>query len=117
MKGKRRRGRQKKRWEDNTKEWTGMDFASSTRAAENRCSVRGKKGNRTEPNRTNGLYRTEPTKISDCCGTGFYLRHRTEPTNSIITAYFIIISFHFIKLITYYSRFYLFKYHLLYLRS
>ena len=22
-------------WEDNTKEWTGMDFASSTRAAEN----------------------------------------------------------------------------------
>ena len=24
---KRRRGRQKKRWEDNIKEWTGMDFA------------------------------------------------------------------------------------------
>ena len=35
MKGKRRRGRQKKRWEDNIKEWTGTDFASSTRAAEN----------------------------------------------------------------------------------
>ena len=34
MKGKRKRGRQKKRWEDNIKEWTGMDFASSTRAAE-----------------------------------------------------------------------------------
>ena len=31
-----RRCRQKKRWEDNIKEWTGMDFASSTRAAENR---------------------------------------------------------------------------------
>ena len=30
------RGRQKKRWEDNIKEWTGMDFASSTRAARNR---------------------------------------------------------------------------------
>ena len=58
--------------------------------------VGGKKGNRTEPNRTNGLYRTEPTKIPDCCGTGFYLRHRTEPTNAIFTAYFIIISFHFI---------------------
>ena len=29
-------GRQKKRWEDNIKEWTGMDFASSTRSAENR---------------------------------------------------------------------------------
>ena len=33
---KRKRGRQKKRWEDNIKEWTGMDSASSTRAAENR---------------------------------------------------------------------------------
>ena len=36
VKGKRKRGRQKKRWEDNIKEWTGMDLASSTRAAENR---------------------------------------------------------------------------------
>ena len=33
--GKRRRGRRKKRWENNTcfKEWTRMDFASPTRAA------------------------------------------------------------------------------------
>ena len=31
---KRRKGTQKKRWVDNIKEWTGMDFASSTRAAE-----------------------------------------------------------------------------------
>ena len=31
---KRRRRRQKKRWDDNIKEWTGMDFASSARAAE-----------------------------------------------------------------------------------
>ena len=45
--------------------------------------VGGKKGNRTEPNRTTELYRKEPRKISDCCGTGFYLRHRTEPTNVI----------------------------------
>ena len=36
VKEKRKRGRQKKRWEDNIKGWTGMDFASSTRAAENR---------------------------------------------------------------------------------
>ena len=36
MKGKRKRGRQKKRWEDNIKDRTGMGFASSTRAAENR---------------------------------------------------------------------------------
>ena len=30
MNGKRRRGKQKKRWEDNIKEYTGMEFASST---------------------------------------------------------------------------------------
>ena len=36
VKGNRERGRQKRRWEDNIKEGTGMDFASSTRAAENR---------------------------------------------------------------------------------
>ena len=41
MKGKRKRVRQKKRWEDNIKEWTGMDFASSTRAAENRTKWKG----------------------------------------------------------------------------
>ena len=31
-----KRGRKKKKWEDIIKEWTGMDFASSTRSAENR---------------------------------------------------------------------------------
>ena len=41
VKGKRKRGRQKKRWEDNIKEWTGMDFACSTRAAENRTRWKG----------------------------------------------------------------------------
>ena len=41
VKGKRKRGKQKKRWEDNIKEWTGMDFASSTRAAENRTRWKG----------------------------------------------------------------------------
>ena len=42
VKGKRRRGRQKKRWEDNIKELTGiiMDFASS-RPAENRTRWKG----------------------------------------------------------------------------
>ena len=40
VKGKRNRGRQK-RGEDNIKEWTGMDFASSTRAAENRTGWKG----------------------------------------------------------------------------
>ena len=41
MQGKRRRGRQKKRWEGNIKEWTGVDFASSTRAAEDKTSWKG----------------------------------------------------------------------------
>ena len=35
-----RRYRQK-RWEHNIKEWTGMDFASSTRAAENNTRWKG----------------------------------------------------------------------------
>ena len=35
-KGARRRGRQKKRWEDNIKEWTGIGFGDSLRAAEDR---------------------------------------------------------------------------------
>ena len=34
--GPRRRGKQKNRWEDNIKEWTGMEFGDSLRAAENR---------------------------------------------------------------------------------
>ena len=43
MQGKRRKGtcRQKKRWEDNIEEWTGMDFASSTRAAEDMTRWKG----------------------------------------------------------------------------
>ena len=32
----RRRGRQRKRWEDNIREWTGLEFAKSQRAVENR---------------------------------------------------------------------------------
>ena len=39
VKGKRKGGRQ--RWEDNIKEWTGIDFASSTRAAEKRSRWKG----------------------------------------------------------------------------
>ena len=36
MKGGRRKGRQRKRWEDNIMEWTGLEFAKSQRAVENR---------------------------------------------------------------------------------
>ena len=36
VRGGRRRGRQKKRWEDNIKEWTGLTFTESQRATENR---------------------------------------------------------------------------------
>ncbi|MEW8548172.1 MAG: hypothetical protein AB2693_32110 [Candidatus Thiodiazotropha sp.] len=34
-------GRRKKRWEDNIKEWTGITFASSDRAAEGRTRWKG----------------------------------------------------------------------------
>ena len=36
-----RRDSEKKRWKDNIKEWTGKDFASQTRAAENRIRWKG----------------------------------------------------------------------------
>ena len=36
MKGGRRQGRQRKRWEDNIREWTGLEFAKLQRAEENR---------------------------------------------------------------------------------
>ena len=38
---KKKNVRQKKSWKDNIKEWTGMDFASSTRAAEDRTRWKG----------------------------------------------------------------------------
>ena len=42
VKGARRRGRQKKRWEDNIKEWTGMGSGDSPRrAAEDREGWKG----------------------------------------------------------------------------
>ena len=41
VKGARRRGRQKKRWEDNIKEWIGMEFGDSLRAAEDREGWKG----------------------------------------------------------------------------
>ena len=36
VKGGRRQGRQKKSWEDNIRKWTGLEFAKSQRAVENR---------------------------------------------------------------------------------
>ena len=41
VKGARRRERQKKRWEDNIKEWTGMGFGDSLRAAKGREGWKG----------------------------------------------------------------------------
>ena len=36
VKGERRQGGQRKRWEDNITEWTGLEFGKSQRAVENR---------------------------------------------------------------------------------
>ena len=36
----RRQGRQRKRWEDNIREWRGLEFAKSQRAVENREKLR-----------------------------------------------------------------------------
>ena len=36
VKGGRRKGKQRKRWEGNIREWTGLEFTKSQRAVENR---------------------------------------------------------------------------------
>ena len=36
VKGGRRQGRQRKRWKDNFREWTGLEFCKSQRGVENR---------------------------------------------------------------------------------
>ena len=36
VKGKRRQGRQRKRWKDNVRKWTGLEFGRSQTAVENR---------------------------------------------------------------------------------
>ena len=36
VKGERRQGKQRKKWEDNIREWTGLEFGKSQRAVENR---------------------------------------------------------------------------------
>ena len=41
VKGARRRGRQKKSWEDNIKEWVGIGFGDSLTAAEDRERWKG----------------------------------------------------------------------------
>ena len=40
VKGGRRQGRQRERWEDNIREWTGLEFGKSQRAVENRKKLR-----------------------------------------------------------------------------
>ena len=40
VKGGRRQGRQRNRWKDNIRKWTGLEFAKSQRAVENRKSWR-----------------------------------------------------------------------------
>ena len=39
VKGGRRQGRQRKRWENNIREWTGLEFAEFQKAVENREKI------------------------------------------------------------------------------
>ena len=87
MKGKRKRGRQKKRWEDNIKEWTGIDFASSTRAAENRSRWKGIVANSSvvprRPSKVMGVNRIEYT----CCSrVASYIRLMTTIVSGLFDA-------------------------------
>ena len=62
VQGKRRKGRQKKRWENNIKQWTGMGFASSTRAAEDRTRQKGNVVKSSIPTTSQG-YGIEETRL------------------------------------------------------
>ena len=73
--------------------------------------VGGKKGNRTEPTDYTSVIRLRIipdgnyiygnlllyTEISDCCGIGFYLHHRTEPSNAILKLFILELCFSFYK--------------------
>ena len=39
VKGRRRQGRQRKRWKDSIREWTGLEFGRSQKAVENRRKI------------------------------------------------------------------------------
>ena len=59
MKGARKKGRQKKRWEVNIKKWTGMQFGDSLRAAENREGWKGIVA-------TSSVVPRRPPRLRDC---------------------------------------------------
>ena len=42
VKGGRRQGRQRKRWEDNIREWTGLEFAMSQRVGKSSAVLQGR---------------------------------------------------------------------------
>ena len=44
VKGGRRQGRQRKSWEDDIREWTGLEFGRSQRAVDSRGKLRKKTG-------------------------------------------------------------------------
>ena len=52
VQGGRRRGRQKKRWENNIAEWTGLKFCHTVREAENKIKWRGTVATSVAPQRS-----------------------------------------------------------------
>ena len=52
VQGGRRRGRQKKRWENNNAEWTGLKFCDAVREAENKIKWRERVATSVAPQRS-----------------------------------------------------------------
>ena len=52
VQGGRRRGRQKKRWENNIAEWTGLKFCNAVREAENKLKWRERVATSVVPRRS-----------------------------------------------------------------
>ena len=72
MKGGRRQGRQRKRWEDNIRERTGLELAKSKRAVENREKWRIMIFSRNMLQTKRGWLR-----VSNCCRTPTFVRNQS----------------------------------------
>ena len=95
VKGGRRQGGQRKRWEDNIREWTGLEFTKSQRAVENREKWRKRVAKSSVvPQRPSRLrdwwwwwYWIFPTMVEFLQNISMYLNKQTKkspPTNTYV---------------------------------
>ena len=91
VKGGRRQGRQRKRWEDNIREWIGLEFAKSQRAVENRENWRKLVVKSSEVAHCSPRWRDGWGDMRRACddehGDLFYSVDTVKPTSSYYQSY------------------------------